>query len=244
MAALLVAACSHWTAKVPETSPMAAASIDGLLHLNQGLTDLKGLGQMKLIHSGQTQSARMAWAETLSENKLRMDIMGAPGVTMATIACDGKWVYLRLNQVNRFYKKKNGQRLFERMVGIPITIQDIVQLLAGKIPLSPYRSAILMEKKSDHDFRVLELIDKWGRTRQRIFLASDQIHPMAFEVLKSNGAVLYRVEFLEMMNLQNYRLPKYLVLSNAEGEHLELVVEKYWPNQPLPSSKFILEPQN
>ena len=242
MIALLVA-CSHLTPQIPETSPAAAATIDRLLRLNQSLVDLKGIGRMKVIYSDHTFSARMAWAEILPDNKLRMDIMGAVGVKVATLASDGKWVYLRIDQENRFYKKKNGRKLFKRMVDIPITIKDMVQLLGGKIPLAPHQSAVLIDKKNSDPAYALELIDKRGNTCQRIFFNSDLHYPMGFEILESDGTVSYQAEFSEMISLDNYRLPKHLILSSADGNRFELAVERYWLNQPLPPSRFILQPQ-
>ena len=169
--------------------------------------------------------------------------MGAPGITVASLASDGDWIYLRLNQEKRFYKKRSGRGLFKKMVHIPVTIQDMVQVLGGKIPLMPHGSAALIDNDSGHPTYALELKDKWGRVSQRIFFSSDTDHPLGFERLETDGSVSYRVEFREMINLEQYRLPRYLVVSGAKGESFELSVDKYWLNQPLPSSRFILNPQ-
>lgn len=238
VAALLAVSCGRAIPVVPETSQAARASIDRLFVLNKSLKDFKGIGRMKLIHSDRVESARMAWAGTYP-NKLRMDIMGTPGVPLATLASDGQWVYLRLNQENRFYKKNNQAALFKRMVDIPISVREVAQILGGKVPVSPHQSAILIDFGDEH---TLELRDGRGNVCQRIFFNSKKNSPVGFEIVKTNGAVIYRAEFLEMMNLEDYRVPKYLVLSNSKGERFELNVERYWVNQPLPSSRYVLQP--
>ena len=233
-----MAACAR-TPVVRQTSSAAQATIDRLLLFNQGLIDLKGIGQMKLHRSNQSTSARMAWAGTFPD-KLRMDIMGSPGVNLVTLASNGKYVYLKLYQENRFYKKDNEKALFKGIVNIPITVREVVQILGGKIPIAPHRSAVLKDIDSDHT--ILELIDRWGNTCQRIFLSKKQGWPTGFEMVKPDGAVSYRTKIAEMMNLQRFKVPKHLVLSNTNGDRFELEVEKYWVNQPLPLSRFSLHP--
>ena len=237
-AVLFIAACAR-TPAVPKTSNAAQATIDRLLLLNQGLIDLKGIGQMKLHGSNQSISARMAWAGTFPD-KLRMDIMGSPGVNLATLASNGEYVYLKLYQENRFYKKDNEKALFKGIVNIPITVREVVQILGGKIPIAPHQSAVLKDIDSDH--ATLELIDRWGNTCQRVFLSSNQGRPTGFEMIKTDGTVSYRTEFAEMMDLQQFKVPKHLVLSNTKGDRFELQVEKYWVNQPLPLSRYSLHP--
>jgi outer membrane biogenesis lipoprotein LolB len=235
---LLMAACAR-TPVVQQTSIAAQAAIDRLLLLNQGLIDLKGIGQMKLVRSNQSTSARMAWAGTFPD-KLRMDILGSPGVKLVTLASNGEYVYLKLYQENRFYKKNNEKALFKGIVNIPITVREVVQILGGKIPIAPHRSAVL--KDIDSDQAVLEFIDRWGNACQRVFLSSNQGRPTGFEMLKTDGTVSYRTEFAAMMDLERFKVPKYLVLSNSKGDRFELEVEKYWVNQPLPLSRFSLHP--
>ena len=167
--------------------------------------------------------------------------MGSPGVNLATLASDGEYVYLKLYQENRFFKKKRADALFKGMVDIPISVHEVIQILGGKIPLASHRSAALKANNTGH--QTLELKDKWGNTSQRVFWAQDQNNPIAFEMVKSDGTIIYRAEFIELMDLKQFNVPKYLVLSNSKGDRFELTVERYWVNQPLPSSRFILQPQ-
>jgi hypothetical protein len=44
------------------------------------------------------------------------------------------------------------------------------------------------------------------------------------------------------MDFKQFKVPKYLVLSNSKGDRFELTVERYWVNQPLPPSRFVLKP--
>jgi hypothetical protein len=127
------------------------------------------------------------------------------------------------------------------MVDIPISVREVIQIIGGKVPLAPHRSAVLKDTDTDHP--TLELMDKWGNISQRVFWTSDQHTPTAFEMVKPNGTIAYRTEFREFMDLQHFRVPKHLVLSNSKGDRFELKVEKYWVNQPLPSSRYILQPQ-
>ncbi len=236
---LLFTACGHFNEAIPATSPEAAAKIDSLLMMNQGLADIKGLGRMKLVLATQKQSSRMAWAGSMPD-KLRMDFMGAPGVTLATLASDGRWVYLRLDQENRFYKKESGRALFRGMVDIPISVREALQILGGKIPLAPHKSAVIVNKDSKPPTLVLN--DRWGNVCQRIFFDTTQKEVTGFEMVRPDGSIAYRTEFQEMMNLKQFKLPKLLVLSNSKGERFELKVERYWINQPLPMSRYVLQP--
>ncbi len=236
---LLFSACGRFQTATPTITPEAMAQIDRLLMMNQGLVDLKGLGRMKLELAAQKQSARMAWAGSMPD-KLRMDFMGAPGVTLASLASDGQWVYLRLDQENRFYKNESGRKLFRGIVDIPISVREALQILGGKVPIAPHKRAVLIVK--DKKQPTLVLRDRWGNVCQRVFFDASQKNPTGFEMVRPDGSISYRTEFEEMMNLDQFRLPKHLVLSNSKGERFELKVEKYWINQPLPPSRYVLQP--
>lgn len=194
---------------------------------------------MKLVHSDQTQIARMAWAGSLPD-MLRLEVMGAPGVTVATMASDGKWFYLRLDQEGRFYKKESGKALFRRIVDIPITVREVAQVLSGKIPLASHAGAELVDR-SENEY-TLVLKDNRGDVCQRIFLRSDQHRSTGFEMVGSNGSISFRAEFKETLQVDGHEVPKFLILSNSKGDRLELAVEKYWVNHPLPPSKYTLQP--
>jgi outer membrane biogenesis lipoprotein LolB len=237
--ALILMACTPLVPTIPKTSKAAQTAIDRLRLFNQGLMDYKGIGQMQLIHLNQSKSARMVWAGSFPD-KLRMDIMGSPGVNLATLASDGEFVYLKLYQENRFYQKKNAKALFKGVVDIPISALEVIQILGGKIPLASHLSAVL--KSDDNDFQTLELRDKWGNISQCIYWAQDQSDPVAFEMVKVDGTIVYRAEFIEWMDFKQFKVPKCLVLSNSKGDRFELTVERCWVNQPLPSSRFTLQP--
>jgi outer membrane biogenesis lipoprotein LolB len=235
----LLPACSMVSPK--KSNPQAEAMLTRLSQANQNLLDFKGIGNLKLSHAGQIQSGRLAFAGSIPA-KLRLDVMGSPGQHLATLASDGKWFYMLFHDENRFYKQRASDSALERLVSLPVTISDIIDILAGRVPIRTHGAAFLLDgQKGGH---ILELKNPWGRTRQRIFIHGSQKEVSGYEVVNENGSLAYRVEFIESQVIDGHRVPKVLVISDDRNERLDLKVERFWANAAIAPSGFVLSDPN
>jgi outer membrane biogenesis lipoprotein LolB len=237
LAAFLLSACSFLPPRKP--TPEADALLARLIDANQDLMDFKGIGNLKLTHEGQVQSARLAFAGSIPA-KLRLDVMGSPGQHLASLASDGKWFYMLFYQEDRFYKQRVSDSALERLVALPVTVLDILDILAGRVPIRTHRTADLMDNRKGNGY-ILELKSQWGRTRQRIFVDDRREAVVGYEIVNDNGSLAYRVDIIESQIVDGHRVPKLLAIADDKDERLDLKVERFWANVAIAPSGFVLQ---
>lgn len=143
---------------------------------------------------------------------------------------------------------------------ISIKSKDVVNILAGRVPFGKYDSAVLIKNGSlsrlsgedldtpkisspmgnDHG-NTLILKDKWGNVIEKIYL--NQINDVQkLEKFNPTGDLLYRVEFHGMRQINGYRIPFRLKVSNDDGQGFKLDLDRYWADARVSPSIFTLAP--
>jgi hypothetical protein len=235
--AFLLSACSFLTPSKP--SPQADALLARLIDTNENLLDFKGIGSLKITHAGQVQSARLAFAGSIPA-RLRLDVMGSPGQHLASLASDGKWFYMLFYQEDRYYKQRLSDSSLARLVSLPVTVVDILDVLAGRVPIRPHRTADLMDNQGGNGY-ILQLKSRWGNTCQRIFVDGSRQVVKSYEVVNEDGSLAYRVDFIESQVIDGHRVPKRLTIADDKAERLDLRVERFWSNVAIAPSGFVLQ---
>ncbi len=208
---------------------------------NSGLISFKGIGKIKIWNSDNLQSTRLVWAGYKSE-KLRLEILGLGGRPFSSVVYDGNRLYLSLHTERRFYQKQTRKADLSRLVSIPITVQDLLFILAGRVPLLK-NAALTLEKESHGNQYILFLKKGWFRKRTgKIYLREDMKTVWKYELFQGKNTLLYRVEFLSRKRYGDYQLPEALLFSNDLQTKIRIDVDNIWPDATLPSSVFVLKP--
>ena len=227
---------------------------------NQTLTTFKGLGRIIFLGSERKDvSTRIAWVAS-APDRIRITLSGITGQPIISAASDGRWLYLISYAKREFFKKRATSSNMKHFFSISIKSQDVVNILAGRVPFGNYDSALLIEDGSlnmssgegsgtagisypvenNHE-NTLILKDKWGNIIERIYL--NPIHDVQkIEMLDSTGDLLYRVEFYGMQQISGYRIPFRLKVSNDDGKGFKLDLDRYWADARVSPSVFTLTP--
>ena len=243
--------CSSFSAGLSrETaeSPGAVASVEAqavLAELSQRnvlLKSFKGLGKIKVWQKGQLKiDERVAWVGS-GRNKLSIVLMisGYPAVKMAS---DGKFFY--------YYEAGEGRPIFkkypateaslERIISIPIHTTDIVDLIAGRVPLREHNTAILEHQDTGQGY-VLILKKRWWGVTEKIYLDENKTHIELIECYHRTGSLIYRARFDEMKMVNGYLVPFKLSISNGEDAVFQLDVHRYVTDVAVTASMFELKP--
>jgi len=208
---------------------------------NATLETFKGIGKMHFGRPTQAYSARIAWVGS-SAGKLRVELLGAPGTPKAGFSCDGQWMYFYdphdgKESVKRYSAKDS---TLKRFLSIPIATDDVVSILAGRIPDMVFHSVELKRRKEDAGYILLRN-KKWRKGTQKIYLDSSKRNIEKFEAFSWNRLV-YRAEFQRMRSIQDYRVPERILISTDNGDHFQLDVQRYWVNVPISPDMFVLQP--
>ena len=243
--------CSNLTAgrsRGPAESPDAAATVEaqailaGLSRQNASLISFKGIGKIRVWQKGRlTIDERVAWVG-YGRDKLSIVLMvsGYPAVKMTS---DGKWFYYyEAGKSKPIYKKiPANEASLKHIISIPIKAVDILDLLAGRVPLREYSTAILYNQDAGQGY-VLALKKWWRGVIEKIYLAEDKSRVRLIEYYSSTGSLIYRVRFEEMQLVNGYQVPARLSISNGEDTDFQLDIHKYYTDVPVTDSMFVLHP--
>jgi hypothetical protein len=250
---LYCAGCSSFLAgRSRETveAPEAAAGVEAqallaeLSRQNASLKSFKGLGKIKLWQNGQVKiDERVAWVGS-ERNKLSIVLMisGYPAVKMTS---DGKWFY--------YYEAGDGKPIYKKIpadeaslkhiISIPIQASDILDILAGRVPVHKYDSAELAEQEDGQGY-ILTLKRWWGEVVEKIYLDESRKRVRSVEYYSRTGSLTYRVRFEEMQLINGYQVPARLSITNGKDTDFQLDVYRYYTDVPVTASMFVLNPPN
>ena len=207
---------------------------------NHTLETFKGIGKIKFWDEGKSTTARVAWLGTAS-GELRIEVLNVAGRPVASIANDGKWLYLRSHMKRRFYRKQPAGHSLKEIIPIAVKSDDLISFLSGRVPITEYHSVSAVKNKTGY---LLMLLTRWGTTRENIYLNEDKTDVSKIEFFNLTGSLIYRAEFGKTQETEGYNIPFYLELSDGKGNRIQLHVNRVWANIPVSRSNFVLSPIN
>ncbi|MGD2271239.1 MAG: hypothetical protein PVI06_12620 [Desulfobacterales bacterium] len=213
-----------------------------LNNTNNGLNTFKGVGKIRLWRNDNVQIAeRVVWAGA-RPSRLSIVVLasGQPGPRLAT---DGKYLYyLDLRERNHPFKKiRTADASLEKILSLPVKSSDIIELLRGRVPLYEFSSAAVIRARSAEGY-VLILEKRRRGVVEKIYLDGNKKNARKIEVFDSNGGLRYRAELKSVKNIEGYRVPLRLEISNEAGEGFCLEIDRYLANAPVSPSLFVLKP--
>lgn len=219
----------------------ARAILATLENTNSTLLSFKGIGRIELTQKGRDVfTTRAAWAG-LYPDRFRIEILAMSGQPLISLAYDQNlFVYLSHTDSTYFKDEVTGVTL-ERLSAIPVTIEDVMMYLTGRIPVYDHAEAWLEKTASEEGF-VLMLESNWTGIREKIYLDEKKTTIYKVELFGFTGALQYRAELTGERLMDGYRLPSYLTLSNESGDTVRLRIDRYVANAPVQESMFTIPP--
>jgi len=240
---LLVTGCAGIAARKPQDAlRLAEASklVASLESDNRGLERFKGTGRFRMRQAGRGFSARVAWIGCYP-NKLRIAVLNPAGQPAASLASDGRYLYLLSHSEAKFYKEAATHPTLQKLVAIPISVADIIAMLTGRLPVRPHDQADLTPEES-YPGTVLALKRGWRGVVEKIYLDMPKRTATRIDMFGLSGNLLYRADFSGQKQVDGYRLPERIVVSGAEGDRFELAIGNYSTDVSLSPSTFVLTP--
>ena len=251
---------------LPTLSESEAGKIVSFLKKqNLHLKTFKGMGRITFWENEKKDPAtRVVWAGSVPD-RFRIAFRSLAGQPVVSVASDGQWIYLVDHARGKFYKQHSNDSTMKRFFSIPVTSDDIVNLLAGRVSVENYDSAIVKRdgpfgpmsgspsschtavsnqeepREPEHGY-ILVLKKGWGNTCQKIYLDASRKQVRKVELFYLTGDLKYRAEFKTMQDIEEYRVPSRLVLTTGDGSGFQLDVDRYWADVSVSPSLFVLTP--
>jgi hypothetical protein len=167
-------------------------------------------------------------------------IGGYPAVKMTS---DGKWFYYyEVSEGDPIYRKiAASDASLKRIISISIKTDDVLSLIAGRVPIREYQRAVLEQQKAGSGY-VLVLKKRWWGVAEKIYLDQTRTQVEQVEFFNRSGSLIYRARFDEMQTIKEYRVPARLSITNGTDADFELEVLAYWADVAVTPSMFVLKP--
>lgn len=267
----LFSSCSSITSRIPEKPgdlkllSEAGEVISYLKNQNLHLKTFKGVGRITFLENEKKDlTTRVAWIGSIPD-RFRIALRSVSGQPVVSVASDGQWIYFVNHTRGKFYKQHSGDSTMKRFFSIPVTSYDIVNLLAGRVSVDNYDSAVVLrndppgsmsgspsscrtalsnqEEPCAHEHGYILVLKKgWGNTCQKIYLDASRKQVRKVENFYFTGDLKYRAEFKKMQDIEGYRVPSRLVISTDDGSGFQLDVDRYWAAVSVLPSLFVLTP--
>jgi outer membrane lipoprotein-sorting protein len=235
---LLSNGCSHFLT-APTMLPFkdAPQNLHDITGINKGLETFKGLGTLTLKREHGVEKYRIAWA-CKSPDKIRLVIIVA-GQVVETLVADGESLFLRSEtNAHEFIKKNTDNADLERILSIPVKINDIIQILSGRIPVAKHHG---FEAVTDTHtgLKAVVLNAFWGREVQRVIFNKEGF-PCGFEIKKSRNHVLYDVKYENLQINSGFILPGKITIKTRDNIVCTIKTDSFFPNASLAPDVFFL----
>ena len=245
----LVAAClflCHCSARAPipvsvendAARARAESMLASVLAVNANLESTKGIGRVKLQLDGQLDIFRAAWIGK-QPDRLLLTVLSPTMQPVSSFSCDGERIYLLSYYDNKLHSWRATENGFKRIVGIDITVGDLLDLISGRLPVRETESVRLVESA---DSGPLLVLDGKGKTCiETISLDTDRTTVREFERRERGGKLLFRVLFEKLKETDGFRLPESLTVQDDNGNMIHIAIERTWVNPELTDDQFVLK---
>ncbi len=245
LGALLLHGCALLPAGRPplpeedRISQPARLALEELDRRNAALTSFKGLGKISLKKEGRQMQARLALMAVLPD-KIRFEVLSPSGQPFLSLSTDGSDFYLRQHgDKGRFIKRSARRLTLEKFLHVPVTAEDIIQLLAGRVPLIDYDTAVLA---ADSDQVNRLTVKDWSQDRREvIYLDPVTGRPLRLEFFDGKDKQpVYSFAPLGEKDIAGYDIPEKILLSGADGLAVTITLDRYWADITVTPDKFVL----
>ncbi|MBF0205087.1 MAG: hypothetical protein HQK67_12475 [Desulfamplus sp.] len=198
--------------------------------INREIKTCKGSGWITISDGKQIKKFRMAWAASFPD-KIRLTLLSA-GHPVETILADGKTVTFISHTGKHETKKINSANpSLQDVVSIPVTIQDILSIFAGRVPIGKFDTASIAQitDSSALTDTMLILKRRWNGQSQNIVLTSDN-KVASFSLINENRKLIHRVFNEKFKTFGSFLIPSKVKIKDDEERMIEFEITNYQPN--------------
>ena len=248
MIILLLPACHKMVQRdpgfaFPESPPETQRILSMIKARNDAAASFKGIGKISVWDRNGSTTSRAAWAGSV-DGRLRIEFLALPGQPVAKFIYDGENYYFLSQTDQQLHQKSCSDPMLTQVSGVPIRVSEVVELLAGGIPIYDHDSVALeplASPSSPKDGYVLILKKRWIGVVQKIYLDHSRSVVEKIEIYKW-WKKAYQAVFAQVRQVNNHRIPFDLTISNGQNHGFRVTSDRYWADVVVKPSMFSLEP--
>ena len=232
---LFFAGCAHLM-PIPEDQADARQLVDRLNHNSDNISQFKGLAQIRLVSNGRVVSGRIAIA-AVAPDKMRVEWMNPMGQPVSSLIADGKTIALLSRIDNTHRRLRQSATGLEPLIHMPVGIGDLFDILTGSVPLPVDTFVQIKQALSEPDTLIVK--NRWNRTVADIRVDRTACRPQSMRFYNGQDELQYQIRWLQWrQDGKGHDLPIRIEFQSDDSQQLNLTMERFWPNAPVPLSLF------
>lgn len=247
---LLLPACHKMVGREPGFAfPNAPQNVQQILSViktkNDAARSFKGIGKISLWDENGSRTSRAAWAGAI-DGRLRIEFLALPGQMVAKFMYDGENYYFMSQADRELHQRACSDPELTQVTGVPIRVSEVVDFLAGAIPIYDHDSVVLeplASPSSSKEGYVLIFKKTWMGVVQKMYLDSSRLAVRKVEIYKWWKKV-YQVTFETVRPVNDRHISFDLSISNGKDQGFRIVTDRYWADAVVTPSMFSWEPGN
>ena len=233
----LFAGCAHLFPAVPE-NPQARQILVRLSGNNSELKRFKALAHVRMELDGRGVSGRIAMAAVVPD-KLRIEWLNLMGQPLTCLAGDGEMITIFSYTDNKVHRLRQSPTAMEKLIHIPIGIEDLQRILTGRFPL-PADVAVQLEE-APNDIDILILRNRWHNIVASLRVDRLTSRVLDMKTFSGQGDLLYEIQWAQWQHEGAYLVPVKVVFESKSRQRVELTMDRFWPDVDVPESIFKLD---
>lgn len=237
VAVILLCSSCTWIVAPPVDDPAASQQVERLRRQNESLRRAKGILRVNVEGLDETVSGKAAWAIQMPD-RLRIEWLNMLGQPLFSLAGDGETLAMRSYADGRLHRMQQTSGILEKFLQVPLSIDELNTLIAGRLPLPPYTGAQFVG--ADGAEQAILLKSRWHKTAAKLYVGEDRM-PSKMERYGLDGELRYRVLWYRWSFTDGYRIARQFEIISEKGERVRLSLERFWPDVVLPADIFTLK---
>lgn len=229
-----------WLIEPPVDDPVARQLVEKLQQANPGLTKYKALANIRFELEQELQSVSSMAIAAVLPSHMRVELLSTMGQPMTSMVADGKNIRIRPYGEERIYRLRQSTTALERLINIPIGVEQLQGVLIGRPELPGFVAAQLIGREGSTVKVALK--DRWQLFKAQLEFDEHNATLRALEIFDEDGQSLYRVNWTQWRRIGQYHLPGKLFLENDAGYRVSLGVRRFWPDAAILPETFELDP--
>lgn len=205
---------------------------------NETLKNFKCSGNIEIKNDDESINARTVMC-VKPPVSFRLEALSPAGPPAFRMSGDQESIYIQPEPGSQIYKKGAKGATLEKLSGIEIQIQDMINLLCGRPPVVPDGSlADLKADPNDKSSKILIIYDMAGIILQTLHL-NEKNRIKAAEIFDASGKSVYSAEFLDSKDVGGFVFPGKIFVK-AGQKRLKMALRQIWPNTEIKDDLFVL----
>lgn len=216
----------------------AGLVLSKLQKTNEALNNFKCSGNIEIHNGEESINARTVMC-IKPPVSFRLEALSPAGPPAFRMSGNQESIYIQPESGSQIYKNDAKGATLEKLAGIEIKVQDLINLLCGRPPVIPDGSLVdLKTDPKDSSIKKLIIYDMAGTILQTLMLdVKNRIQ--AAEMFDSSGKSFYKAEFSGKKDADGFVFSSKIFVTSGQ-KSLKMALRQIWPNMEIKEDLFVL----